>query len=76
VAQFNPTTGEKLQSIALPATNITCCTFGGPDLNDLYITSATKELSASEKAKQPYAGCLFVVRGLEVGGVPVAEFGG
>ena len=76
VAQFNPTTGEKLQSIALPAANITCPTFGGPGLNDLYITSATKELSAGEKIKQPQAGCLFVIKDMEVGGAVVWEFGG
>ncbi len=76
VALFNPLTGEKLQSIALPAANITCPTFGGPNLTDLYVTSATKELTAEEKLQQPYAGCLFVIKDLEVGGVPVEEFGG
>ena len=76
VAQFNPHTGEKLQSIALPAANITCCTFGGPDLTDLYVTSATKELTAEDKLKQPDAGCLFVIKNMEVGGVAPHEFGG
>jgi len=76
VAQFNPQTGERLQSIALPTANITCPTFGGPDLSDLYVTSAYKELTAEERAAQPYAGCLFVIKNMEVGGVSVHEFGG
>lgn len=75
VAQYNPHTGEKIQSIALPAANITCCTFGGPGFNDMYITSATKELTAADKLNQPYAGCLFVVKNLETGGFAPARFG-
>jgi sugar lactone lactonase YvrE len=76
VAQFNPHTGEKLQTIALPAANITCCTFGGADLTDLYVTSATKELTAADKLQQPNAGCLFVIKNIEVGSVAPYEFGG
>jgi sugar lactone lactonase YvrE len=75
VAQYNPHTGEKIQSIALPAANITCCTFGGPGFNDMYITSATKELTAADKLNQPYAGCLFVVKTLEMGGFAPTKFG-
>jgi sugar lactone lactonase YvrE len=76
VVRFNPYTGQALERIALPAENITCCTFGGPGLADLYITSAYKELTPEEKLQQPYAGCLFVVRDMEVGGVDTARFGG
>ena len=61
--------------IELPATNITCCAFGGPGLTDLYITSARQELSGAQLATQPLAGALF---GLQSGvrGLPTEAFGG
>ena len=39
VARYDPGTGNLLQQIELPVENVTCCTFGGADLNDLYITT-------------------------------------
>jgi len=68
VARWNPHTGEKLTEIKLPVSQVTSCTFGGKDLNDLYITSAKVNLDADSLANQPYAGCLFVVKGLFVSG--------
>ncbi|MCH2155463.1 MAG: SMP-30/gluconolactonase/LRE family protein [Opitutales bacterium] len=63
VVRWNPENGEKLTEIQLPAKQITACTFGGPGLKDLYITSARVGLSDSELAEQPQAGGLFRVRG-------------
>jgi len=61
--------------VELPATKTTSCAFAGPDLDDLYITSAHERLSAEELAGQPLAGALFRhhpgVRGL-----PTERFGG
>jgi sugar lactone lactonase YvrE len=45
--------------VRLPVTHPTTCAFGGPDLGDLYITSATCELSDEERRRQPSAGGLF-----------------
>jgi sugar lactone lactonase YvrE len=39
VSRFDPD-GTFMEKINVPARNITACTFGGPDLNELYITSA------------------------------------
>ncbi|MEO8711054.1 MAG: SMP-30/gluconolactonase/LRE family protein, partial [Parafilimonas sp.] len=61
VARYDPHTGNLLQQIELPAANVTCCTFGGADFNDLYITTASKEMSDEDLQKQPDAGKLFVV---------------
>ena len=48
--------------VHVPATQVTSGVFGGPDLRDLYITTATTELPAEALAEQPHAGGLFHVR--------------
>jgi sugar lactone lactonase YvrE len=48
--------------VRMPVARPTSCAFGGPDLGDLYITSARSDLSAEELAAQPAAGGLFRVR--------------
>lgn len=40
VIQINPLTGKKLEEIELPDSKVSCCTFGGEDLDQLYITTA------------------------------------
>lgn len=61
--------------IRMPLARPTSCTFGGPDLGDLYITSARDGLSADELATQPAAGGLFRVRPGVVGRA-ATPFGG
>lgn len=48
--------------VPLPTTHPTSCAFGGPDLEDLYITTATIALSPEEKKSQPQAGAVFRYR--------------
>lgn len=48
---------------------MTSVTFGGPNLDIMYATSAEHFLSKEELASQPGAGCLFEVKGLGVKGV-------
>lgn len=48
--------------IPLPVTHPTTCAFGGPDLADLFITSATIRLSAVERRQQPLAGTILRFR--------------
>lgn len=48
--------------IPLPVTHPTTCAFGGPDLADLFITSATIRLSAAERRQQPLAGAILRLR--------------
>jgi len=62
LARWNPVTGEKLFSIPLPVARITSCTFGGEELQDLFITSASIGLTGKQHEEQPLAGSLFVVR--------------
>jgi sugar lactone lactonase YvrE len=61
VARYDPNTGKLLQQVELPVANVTCCTFGGDNLNDLYITTASKGMSEEALAEQPHAGNLFII---------------
>lgn len=49
--------------IPMPCATVTCMGFGGPGLEDLYITSATQGLSPEELARSYAPGGLFVIRG-------------
>lgn len=60
VARWDPQTGKKLASIPVPAARVTSCTFGGEQLADLYITTATAGLGVNDLATQPLAGSVFV----------------
>lgn len=62
INRYNPENGKLLHQIALPVSLVTSCTFGGRDLTDLYITSASTGLSETDLEKQPLAGSLFVIK--------------
>lgn len=46
--------------LEVPAKQVTSMAFGGPDLSDLYITSATIGLSEAELRTHPHSGALFL----------------
>ena len=54
--------GALAQVVTLPVSHPTSCAFGGPDLMDLYVTSASVELTPAALARQPHAGGLFRLR--------------
>ncbi len=60
-------------AIPLPVANPTCCCFGGPQLDILYITSAAQRLTPQQLAQQPLAGSLFAVRP-GIRGLPESRF--
>ena len=53
----------------------TMCTFGGPNLEILFVTSATFSMTDDEIAEEPQAGGLFAIHGLGARGVPEPTFG-
>jgi sugar lactone lactonase YvrE len=59
--------------VELPVSLVTSCAFGGPDLADLYITSASGPLSPEQAVDQPAAGGLFRARP-GVSGLPHHRF--
>jgi sugar lactone lactonase YvrE len=54
--------GTLLQTIPMPVANITKLAFGGPDLMDVYVTTAWKGLDDAARKEQPLAGGLFHFR--------------
>lgn len=73
VARFDPD-GRLMRRINLPVSNPTMCAFGGPDLDILYITSATRFLDETQLGAQPLAGRVLAIRGLGVRGLPEPKF--
>ncbi len=74
VSRFSPA-GVLDRAIAIPATQVTSCAFGGPDLKTLYVTTASIGLHAAELERQPLAGGLFEIE-TEFAGTPVNRFKG
>ena len=62
VAQYNPNTGALIRKIAVPAHNVTSCAFGGNNLDELFITTASVDMTEEEKKKYPLAGAIFKVK--------------
>jgi sugar lactone lactonase YvrE len=58
VRRYGPD-GTLDRGIRLPVRQVSCCTFGGPDMRDLYITTAARGLSPRELTEQPRAGGVF-----------------
>lgn len=54
--------GRLEEVIEVPAPQTTSCCFGGPDLMDLYITTARDGLDTGQLAAAPLSGALFVAR--------------
>jgi sugar lactone lactonase YvrE len=75
VVCHDPATGKRLAKVEVPASRATACAFGGPQLSDLYITSARVGLSAEELARQPLAGRLFRTQ-VRVRGIPAYAYAG
>ncbi len=75
LSRWDPADGRCLQVIELPASQVTSCAFGGPNLKQLYVTTARTGLQPEVLAEQPLAGGLFVVE-VGVRGLPAYEFAG
>ena len=72
VSCWNPFSGEKIRDIYLPVSQVTSCTFGGHNNQDLFITTASIGLSPEALKKEPLAGSVFRVinpLGLPPGGL-------
>lgn len=75
VARVCPLQGRILDEVILPVSIPTACTFGGPNLDQLLITTASIGLSDSQRAEEPLAGALFHAN-VGVRGFAPHEFGG
>jgi sugar lactone lactonase YvrE len=61
IRRYDPD-GRLTRVIDLPVARVTSCTFGGPDLADLYITTARSGLTPEQLNEQPLAGGVFRCR--------------
>ncbi|MEM0016435.1 MAG: SMP-30/gluconolactonase/LRE family protein [Saccharolobus sp.] len=66
VTRWNPKNGKKLFEIKVPATYVTSITFGTPEMNQIFITTAGK-------SQDPLAGKLFTTK-VDVKGLPNYRF--
>jgi sugar lactone lactonase YvrE len=58
VTRYRPD-GKIDRVVKLPAANVTCMAFGGKQLDELYITTASFFLNEQQRKQQPQAGDLF-----------------
>lgn len=66
--------GRLDREYATPVSQPTSCAFGGSDLRDLFVTSASEGFSTERRAGEPHAGGIFRLR-LDVPGRPPFRFG-
>ncbi len=71
VARFDVDSGEEVQRVELPCVETTACTWGGENLDELYVTTGIHKSIEEEDA-----GRLFVIKGLGVKGLPAFAFKG
>jgi sugar lactone lactonase YvrE len=65
--------GIVARHVPLPVSRPTSCTFGGPDLATLYVTTAFGSLTESARTAEPLAGAVLAIGGL-ARGLPAHEF--
>lgn len=75
VQAYSPA-GKLIHEVELPVDIPTCCEFGGPDLDVLYVTSAQLRRSGKPIRNPEIAGGLFAITGLGVRGLELPPFEG
>lgn len=73
IAQFAPD-GTMVRTIEMPVRHPTSVSFGGANLDVLYVTSISRSTNLSDDS--PHAGGLFAIEGLGVEGLPAQTFAG
>lgn len=73
VTRWDPISGQLLDRLALPCRQVTSCCFGGPHLDQLFMTTARREMDAAAIAAEPLAGGLFQAD-VGVKGLPADTF--
>jgi sugar lactone lactonase YvrE len=61
VRRYSPQ-GELIGQYPVPVSRPTCPGFGGPDLDELYVTTAWEGLQADRREAEPLAGCVLRAR--------------
>lgn len=69
IRRWNPITGDQIGVIKVPAPQVTSVTFGGKNLDELFITTAWTGMSREALEAYPLSGDLFHIK-LDVRGLP------
>jgi sugar lactone lactonase YvrE len=72
IVRYSPD-GRIDRVIPTPVPRPTCCAFGGPELDVLYVTTASQQMTPEELQAQPLAGALLAAD-VGVRGVPEPRF--
>jgi sugar lactone lactonase YvrE len=80
VRRYSPA-GELLAELPVPVSQPSCPALGGPDLADLYVTTAWEDMTQAQRAAEPLAGHLLHTRAEDAGldgvrGQPAGQFAG
>ena len=75
VTRWNPSSAKLLETLHIPADQVTSLCFAGEHLDELFITSARSGLDAKVLAAKPLAGSLFVAK-VGVRGLPTNSYEG
>jgi sugar lactone lactonase YvrE len=59
VTRWDPISGQRLKQLELPCRQVTSCCFGGPNLDQLFMTTARRKMDPAAIAAEPLAGGLF-----------------
>ena len=75
ILKYDPN-GKCVLEVDVPVIQPTMCSFGGDDLDVLYVVSATRFMQPGDETRQPLAGSLFAITGLGAQGIPEPLFAG
>lgn len=75
VACWDPVRAKLLDTVRIPVGQVTTCTFGGPKLDTLFITTAACNLTDAQREAQPEAGFVFAAN-VGATGFPADAFAG
>ncbi|WP_065963844.1 SMP-30/gluconolactonase/LRE family protein [Curtobacterium sp. UCD-KPL2560] len=67
--------GEHLETVEVPAPNVTSVAFGGPDISTLFIGTARENMTEEQLEQAPHSGAVFAVP-TRVRGSSASAFGG
>lgn len=67
--------GSHLETVELPAPNVTSVAFGGPDMSTLFVATARENLTEEQLDAHPHSGAVFAVP-TRVHGFPANTFSG
>lgn len=73
VIQIDPLNGVLLNIISIPAKYVTSVSFGGPNLNVMFVTTSRYVLKNEERKQQPGAGSVYAIVNTGSRGLPTFE---